>query len=255
VVKELVGAPIRFLMHYAGMRNLTVKQTDAVAKGIYGVQVCRTRYIDDTVQAALSQGIEQLVILGAGFDTRSYRLPGVEHVKVFEADLPAVQEDKVKKIQRYFGRSPEHVTFVPIDFDRQSVETIFAGTVFDSSRPAAFIWEGVTQYITEEAASLTLSFIGKSAPGSTMAFTYVLKSIIERCSDVPGADKLMDTAAKSAPWIFGLEPSSLQAYLQPFHLALVADVGHTDYKKTYLEPLGRNLAVFEGERIAVANVE
>jgi methyltransferase (TIGR00027 family) len=86
VAKELVGAPIRFLMQFAGMRRLTVQQTDAVAKGIYGVQVCRTRFIDDVVQAAISQGIEQLVILGAGYDTRPYRLPQTKTVKVFEKE-------------------------------------------------------------------------------------------------------------------------------------------------------------------------
>jgi O-methyltransferase involved in polyketide biosynthesis len=62
VVKALVGAPIQILMQFAGMRNFTIRQTDAVAIGIYGVQICRTRYIDDAVQAALSQGIKQLVI-------------------------------------------------------------------------------------------------------------------------------------------------------------------------------------------------
>ena len=62
VAKELVGSTIKFLVQFGGMRNLTVRQTDAVAKGIYGVQVCRTRFIDDVVQSAISQGIEQLVI-------------------------------------------------------------------------------------------------------------------------------------------------------------------------------------------------
>ena len=100
VARELVGAPIRFLMRFASMRNYTKKQTDAAAIGIYGAQICRTRYIDDVVQAALSQGLRQLVILGAGFDTRPYRLPGIESVNVFEVDLPAIQNDKKEKIQK-----------------------------------------------------------------------------------------------------------------------------------------------------------
>jgi methyltransferase (TIGR00027 family) len=255
VVKELVGAPIRFLMQFASMRNFTVKQTDMVARGIYGVQICRTRYIDDTVQVALSQEIEQLVILGAGLDTRPYRLPGIERVKVFEVDLPAVQNDKKKKIQKCFGRLPEHVAFVPIDFDAQNLKTVLAGTAFNPFIPAVFIWEGVTQYITEEAVRRTLAFAGKSETGSIIVFTYVLKSIIERRSNIPDADKMMDVVAKNAPWIFGLEPLSIQAYLQPFHLTLIADVGNADYKEKYLKPLGRSLAVFEGERIVVADVK
>jgi methyltransferase (TIGR00027 family) len=254
VVKDLVGTPIRVMMLFAFMRNFTISQTEAVGKGIYGAQICRTRFIDDVVQTALSEGIGQLVILGAGFDTRPYRLPGIERAKVFEVDLPAVQDDKKKGIQKHFGHLPENVTFIPIDFDTQTLEAALAGTAFDPSRPAVFVWEGVTQYIAEEAVRQTLSFVGKCAPGSIIAFTYVLKSVIERRSDIPDADKMMDTVAKSAPWIFGLEPSTIQAYLQPFHLSLVADVGNADYQDKYLLPLKRKLAVSEGERIAQATV-
>ena len=103
------------------MRNFIIKQTDAVAKGIYGAQICRTCSIDDVVRTAISQGIKQLVILGAGYDTRPYRLPGMESVKVFEVDLPTVQDDMKKKLRKYLGRLPDHVSFIPIDFDTQTL--------------------------------------------------------------------------------------------------------------------------------------
>jgi methyltransferase (TIGR00027 family) len=93
-VKDLVGTPIRALMQFACMRNYTIKRTDAIMQGIYGVQICRTRVIDDAVQDALSQGIRQLVILGAGFDTRPYRLAGMEHVKVLEVDCHLCRKTK-----------------------------------------------------------------------------------------------------------------------------------------------------------------
>ncbi len=254
VVKDLVGAPIRVMMQSGLMRNFTVKQTEAAGQGIYGGQICRTRYIDDAVLAALAQGTGQMVILGAGLDTRPYRLPGVERVKVFELDLPAVQKDKKTRIQKHFGRLPGHVTYMPIDFDTQDLEIAFTGTAFDLSRPAVFVWEGVTQYVTEEAVRRTLAFVGKSAPGSRIVFTYVLKSVIERRSDIPGAEHMLDVVSKQAPWIFGLEPSGVAEFLKPFHLALVADVGNADYQAKYLKPLGRSLVVFEGERVAQARI-
>jgi methyltransferase (TIGR00027 family) len=255
VVKELVGAPIRILMQLASMRDFTIRRTDAVATGIYGAQVCRTRYIDDAVQAALSQGIRQLVILGAGFDTRPYRLPGMESVNVFEVDLPSVQNDKKKKIWKYLGRLPDHVTFIPIDFDTQTLEAVLSGVAFDRRRPTVFIWEGVTQYLSEEDVRETLTFIGKSTPESIIVFTYVLKSIIERRSDIPGADKMIDVVAEYAPWVFGLEPSGVPEFLKSFNLALIADVGSSDYQDKYLKPVERNLVVFEGERIVHAIVD
>jgi methyltransferase (TIGR00027 family) len=255
VAKELVGRPIQVLLKFAIMRDFTMKQTDAVAKGIYGVQICRTRYIDDIVQAAISQGIKQLAILGAGYDTRPYRLPEMESVKVFEVDLPTVQNDKKMKLQKHLGRLPDHVSFIPIDFDTQTLETVFSGTAFNPAKPAIFVWEGVTQYISEEAVRQTLAFVGKSASGSIIVLTYVLKSIIERRSDIPGAGHLMDTVAKQSPWIFGVEPSDISDFLKPYHLSLIEVVGSADYQEKYLKPVERNLVVFEGERIVRAAVD
>lgn len=255
VVKDLVGTLIKVLMQFRSMRNYTIKQTDAIMPGIYGVQICRTRFIDEAVEQALAQGIRQVVILGAGLDTRPYRLAGVDRVQVFEVDLASVQEAKKKRLLKHFGRLPAHVTFVPIDFDKESLEAVFSGTGFDSSKPALFVWEGVTQYLLEQGVRRTLAFVGTSAPGSILVFTYVLQSIIEGHSDLPGAEKLLDVVAKrGSAWLFGLDPFGVASYLAPFHLNLTADVGNAEYQARYLEPLGRNLVVSECERIAQATV-
>jgi len=254
IVKDVVGTPLRLMMQFAPMRSLTLNRTDAVAAGVYGGQVCRTRFIDDAVQTALSGGTRQLVILGAGLDTRAYRLAGIEQVKVFEVDLPSVKNTKKNQLQKHLGRLPSNVTFIPIDFDTQTLESVFAETTFDASKPTVFIWEGVTQYITEPAVRGTLSFVGKSARGSVILWTYVLKSVIERRSDIAGANQMMDLVAKSAPWIFGLEPSEVRDYVKPFHLTLFADVGNADYQQKYLQPLKRTLAVSEVERVVQAVV-
>ena len=256
IVKDLVGTPIRVMMKLAFMRKYTMKQTDAITPGIYGAQICRTRYIDDVVRNAQSKGIGQLAILGAGLDTRPYRLKGMDHLNAFELDLPAAQTEKKKKLQGTLGHLPEYVTFIPIDFDTQTLENAFSSTAFDLSMPAIFIWEGVTQYISEESVCQTLSFIGKLASGSILVFTYVLKSIIERRSNIPGADRLMERVAKNnAPWIFGLDSSTISSSLKPYHLSLIDDIGNRDYQEKYLRPVDRNLSVSEVERIAHAIVE
>jgi methyltransferase (TIGR00027 family) len=255
IVKEMVDPSVRPMMELSGTRNFMMKQIDAVAPGIFGAQICRTRAIDDAVPAALLQAVGQLVILGAGFDTRAYRLAGIDRVKVFEVDLPAVQSDKKKKLQKRFGRLPANVTFIPIDLDQQELAAVLAGTTFDASQPAVFIWEGVTQYITEDAVCGILAFAGKSAPGSILLFTYILKSVIERRSNIPGANRMMDAMAGTAPWIFGIEPANLPAFLSKFHLTLREDIGNADYQERYLKPLGRKEVVFEGERVASASVD
>lgn len=255
VVKDLVGGLIRALMRFAFMRNFTVKQTDAVMPGLYGAQACRARYIDDAVQAALKQGVKQLIILGAGLDTRPYRLPGIEGAKVFEVDLPTVQEGKKKKLLKHFCKLPENVAYIPIDFDTQSIDAVMESTAYDMSGPAVFVWEGVTQYLPEGSVRKTLVFVGKAAPGSVLVFTYVHKSIIERRSGIPGAGKVMDQVAKNnAPWLFGLEPSGVSSFLEPFGLNVIEDAGSMEYQERYLKPMGRKLAVSEGERTVQATV-
>ncbi len=254
VVKDMIGTPLRIAMQIPAMRRLTVQQTDSYTPGIFGGQICRTRYLDEVVQSAFADGIGQLVILGAGLDTRPYRLAGMNHVKAFEVDLPWVQAEKKKRVQQHLGRLPENVTFIPTDFDSQTLDAVFAGTAFDATRPVVFIWEGVTQYITAQAVQSTLAFIGKSAPGSVVAFTYVLKSVIERRSTIPGADKMLDLVAKSAPWVFGLDPLDVEPFIKPFHLTLKADIGSAEYQAKYLKPIGRTLVVSEIERIAHAAV-
>lgn len=255
VVKDLVSAPVRFLMQFHAMRQFTIQQSDAITRGIYGVQICRTSFIDDAVRAALAQGIGQFMILGSGLDTRAYRLAGIERAQVYELDLPAAQEDKKRKLVQRYGRLPGHVTFVPVDFDNQSLDAALNGTSFDRSRPAMFLWEGVTQYLSQDAVRRTLEFAGKSAPGSRIVFTYVLKSIIERRSDIPNADKMMDRVVGQAPWIFGLEPAEIQSFLAPFHLKVIEDAGSAEYRERYLKPRGRALDIFAGERIVSAVVE
>jgi len=180
LIGDLVGTPLKLMMQFSGLRQFTFQQTEAVADGIYGAQVCRTRYIDKVVVAALSQGIRQLVILGAGLDTRAYRLPGIEQAAVFELDLPAGQKKKISGLKKHLGSLPGNVSYLPIDFETQSLAEVLTAGGFKASIPSMFVWEAVTQYITEGAARKTLDFVGKCASGSLLVFTYILISIIER---------------------------------------------------------------------------
>jgi methyltransferase (TIGR00027 family) len=92
--------------------------------GVQEFLVARTRYIDDYLQSCIDAKIEQLVILGAGYDARAYRFDSLKgRVRVFEVDHPAMQKVKVARLKRIMGALPEHVVCVPIDFDAESLET------------------------------------------------------------------------------------------------------------------------------------
>src|SRR5262245_29014500 len=106
--------------------------------------VCvRTRYFDDAIRQACADGLDQLVILGAGFDSRAHRLPGLERVRVFEVDHPATQAAKRAALPGARGR----VSYVALDFLTGRLEDALAAGGFTPGPRTLFLWEGVTNYL------------------------------------------------------------------------------------------------------------
>jgi methyltransferase (TIGR00027 family) len=227
---------------------------ECLSPGVIGNLLCRTRYIDDALNRALGEGFGQVVILGAGFDTRPYRVPGVERTHVLELDHPAPQELKRSRLKHILGRLPAHVTFVPIDFNRQRLEDAMAAAGFRPDARTFFIWEGVTQYITGAAVDATLRYVSRAAgAGSKVVFTYVWQGIIDGSARSRVDERIVAMAARlGSPWIFGLEPVEIAEYLGERGLRLIEDVGAADYRQCYLEPVGRRMNIFEGERVVLA---
>lgn len=225
----------------------------ALPPGTYGGQVMRTRYIDDVVVAESAMGITQLVILGAGLDTRAYRLPELSETVVFEVDLPAIQRSKQSRL----GRTPvvaSEVRFVPVDLGVQPLGEALPGAGLDVSRPVLFVWEGVTQYLSEAAVRSTLEVVGGSAPGSALVFTYVLRGMIRDAARRAWSNGAVPGLGASEPWLFGLDQGDVPGLLADFGLRLLDDVGDIDYQRRYLRPIGRELVVGAGERAALAVV-
>lgn len=220
--------------------------------GTYGGQVMRTRYIDDVITAWVGDGIDQVVILGAGLDTRAYRLGSLATATVFEVDLPELQRFKQARLTDR-PATARQVRYVPLDFTAGSLDEALPSAGFDGVRPALFVWEGVTQYLSEVAVRSTLASVGRSAPGSGLVFTYVLPSRTGRNAYRGWSDALRQQLGSAEPWLFGVDPVELPGLLGAFGLSLVQDVGAADYQTRYLEPIGRRLEV-EGERVTVAVV-
>ena len=132
----------------------------------------RTAAIDTAVRDAIAGGATQLVILGAGYDGRAWRMPELAGVRVFEVDHPATQGDK----RTHLSELPPArglVGFVPIDFERESLGDVLDRAGHDRSSPTCWIWEGVVMYLTRDAMRATAAGIaGRSAPGSTLIVNY-----------------------------------------------------------------------------------
>jgi len=171
----------RVFLNEKGKQSLA--QTEEAARGKSGIKVemaramadmigLRTVAIDSAVRQAIDNGATQLVILGAGYDGRAWRLPELAGVRVFEVDHPATQEDKrahVSDLPPAIGQ----VSFVAIDFEKQSLKDVLNRAQHDRASPTCWIWEGVVMYLTRDAMRATLAGIAdRSAPGSTLIVNY-----------------------------------------------------------------------------------
>lgn len=176
--------------------------------------IARTRLIDDRLRAALGAGIKQVVILGAGFDCRSIRLPELSETSVFEVDHRDTLRAKRACLDRIAPSASSPVLYIGIDFNRESLSDALHNAGFDRSRPTVFLWEGVTNYLTEEAVDRVLQVVGTCQVGSQIIFTFVHSGVLNGSVKFHGADRLIrDVADVGEPWTFGIDPQNLSAFL------------------------------------------
>ncbi len=149
--------------------------------GVLGFLVARCRYMDDLLQEMMGHGLQQLVILGAGYDSRAYRFEQLRQgVKVFEVDYPATQQDKIKKVKAALGQLPGNVAYVGVDFNRDTLADKLAAQGYDEKKKSLFIWEGVVMYLSQAAVDSTLGFIVQhSGPGSQVVFDYIYTALLD----------------------------------------------------------------------------
>jgi methyltransferase (TIGR00027 family) len=176
LVPSLFALPVRALRHAPSAAGAVHRWLGRATLGIsYHVQL-RTRAIDDAVREAVRRGVTQLVVLGAGLDSRAMRMNELAGVRAYEVDHPSSQRYKIKRLARTAAppktRSIERVA---VDFERDRLDEALSASGFRSTEPAIWIWEGVTIYLTREAIAGTLRFVAAlSAPGSRLAVTYGL---------------------------------------------------------------------------------
>ncbi|NOT57614.1 MAG: class I SAM-dependent methyltransferase, partial [Deltaproteobacteria bacterium] len=150
-------------------------QADTVLRAVRAAVLTRTRYTEEAVRAALPRGLTQYVILGAGLDTFAYRhrdLAATLHV--FEVDHPTTQAWKRARLQALQIPLPAHLTFIPVDFERQSLmEALIIGG-YRPEVPALFSLLGVTQYLTADAVWATLRHVATASTGSEVVCGYLV---------------------------------------------------------------------------------
>ncbi len=205
--------------------------------GLYEYVMARTRFFDQIFLQALENNIPQIVLLGAGYDTRAYRFK--EHVqgtRIFELDAPATQRVKRECLERANIVIPQQLSFVPINFNRDNLGNVLFEAGFDKHQQTLFIWEGVTMYLTPETVSAILDFIRRnSSPGSSVAFDYVYKSVIKGTGDYYGARQVVKAVTcLGEPYRFGLAEGKIESFLAARGFEIISHHTPHDLQRVFL---------------------
>jgi methyltransferase (TIGR00027 family) len=238
-------------MRWPLLRRLTIAAGERAVPGSWSIITCRKRYIDDKLDEALGD-IDAVVILGAGMDTRAYRLAHRSDIPVFEVDLPVNIERKKAAVQRAIGGVPASVHLVPLDFERDDLIGALTENGYRADSRTFFIWEGVTQYLTEDAARATLEALQPAPAGSRLVFTYVRKDFIDGVNMYDAAILYKRFRQRQQVWRFGLDPDDVAKFVAGYGWRLVEQAGPDYFLRNYIEPAGRDLTASQLEWSAYA---
>ncbi|MFE0020822.1 SAM-dependent methyltransferase [Amycolatopsis sp. NPDC059021] len=236
------------LTRYRPIRRAMIAATEKKIPGLWASMLCRKRYIDDILIAALDDGgIEAVVILGAGFDTRAYRLPALAAIPVYEVDLPANIDRKRAALIQALGHIPGNVTLVPIDFETQNLADTLALHGYTAQRRTFFVWEAVTQYLTEDGVRRTFDVLATAPTGSQLVFTYVRQDFLDGTTRYGAEAAYAEFVVKRQLWRFGMTPGHVAAFLAEYGWHEREQAGPQEFRSRYLEPSARAMPVSDIE--------
>lgn len=194
----------------------------------------RPRLVDDYARELAAKGLDQIVLLGAGFDTMALRLKNeLRGCRIFEVDHPATQAEKVKGMNR-IGK-PGNLVFVAVDFEKDDFVEQLKGAGFDPALRTFIVWVGVSYYLRPQTVEQSLSRIAAlGGPGTRLAWDYMLADVVDGSSkNLDALDKRWRVAALGEPWLFGLKPEDIPGYLDRFGFRLIRDYESLELQQLY----------------------
>ena len=221
IAYALVPVFIKLLLRFP--RFCHVYNKYLAPKGIYEYVIARTHYIDSLFMDALEQAFDQIVIFGAGFDSRAQRFNHLnKKTKIFELDASITQQEKLKAFKNKNIMIPENLIYVPINFNKDSLADKLAGAGFEKNMTSLFLLEGVTMYLSNDAVDRTFTFIRDVAgEGSWIVFDYIYAGVLRQENKYYGEKDIFKTVAKAGEaWFFALEEGEIKTLLDKYGFTL-----------------------------------
>ena len=215
-VKILPGA-IRILIHIPLFRKIFVGLF--VPAGIYEYVIARTRYIDAVFEKALAGRFGQILLLGAGYDTRALRFNAqAVHTRIFELDAPYTQQAKIKQLRKRNLNIPSNLVFIAVDFEKEPLTHRLDMAGFEKNSRSLFVLEGLVMYLDPASVRATFQTIREYAGiGSRIVFDYVRASVLRHENSLYGEERLIKTVSKAGEkWRFGIEPEEIAPFMAEY---------------------------------------
>lgn len=210
----------------------------AAAKGIYEYVIARTKYIDAVFRQSLSDRVSQILIFGAGFDTRALRFQDeARQTRIFELDAAATQDAKIGQYQKRHLSIPPGVVFVSIDFDQESLPLLLERAGFKRDKKSLFILEGVLMYLQPQSVDQTLQTIKEMSPtGSEIVFDSIYASVLRHENLYYGEKSMVASVEKAGEqWHFGIEKGEIVQFLSGYGFELHDHMNNCDLEEVYFK--------------------
>lgn len=229
---------IKPLLHISLARKLFSRIV--APKGIYEYVIARTKYIDAVFEQALAEQFDQILIFGAGFDTRALRFQGkTQNTQIFELDVPVTQQAKIRQYQKRHLVVPSNITFISIDFDKEPLLMKLDEAGFRKQQRSLFVLEGLLMYLQSESVHATLETIRDYAgKRSWVVFDYVYASVLRNEGIYYGESEIVKTVSSAGEqWHFGIERGMIEQFLTAYELKLINQRDARDLEKAYFSDM------------------
>jgi methyltransferase (TIGR00027 family) len=241
---RLLPSFFKTLFHFPLVRKFFVHIL--APAGIYEYVIARTKYIDAAFEQALAKSFDQILIFGAGFDTRALRFQAkAQKTLIFELDAAPTQQAKIRQYQNRKLSAPANLVFIEIDFDKESLSEKLDQAGFQKERRSLFILEGLLMYLEPESVQSTFQIIRDYAgKGSLIVFDYVQASVLRGENTLFGEAGAAQTVSKAGEgWQFGIEPGEIVSFVMAYNFDIrdhkcVQQLEATYFQDSNGQPIG-----------------
>ncbi|HYH62192.1 MAG TPA: SAM-dependent methyltransferase [Solirubrobacterales bacterium] len=235
------GLKVSALAKVPLLRRLSPRIVERILPGALWFELARTRHMDEVLLSQVAGGATQAVLLGAGLDSRFYRLrDDLGDAVLFEVDHPVTAAVKAERLEAMFGVMPDHVRYVHVDFNTQGIGERLADHGFDTRARSIVVWSGVTMYLEPEGVAETLRwFASGTGSGSAICFDYLWKEMLDGDDSFHGAPELRKRVTSGGePFKFGIPRGGTKEFVESFGLTLEEDLGPDDAHERILHHAG-----------------